>query len=62
MSLFGKLPKPFLEKNGIEKKMIKKKKEMNFNILNFMDVKKNYLMILALSQIRIYSKIFFMIK
>lgn len=58
MSLFGKLPKPLLEKNGIEKKNDKKKKEMNFNILNFMDVKKNYLMILALSQIRIYSRFF----
>lgn len=31
---------------------------MNFNISNFMDVKKNYLMILALSQIRKYSRFF----
>lgn len=31
---------------------------MNFNILNFMDVKKKYIMILALSQIRKYSRFF----
>lgn len=55
MSLFGKLPKPFLEKNGIEKN---NEEEMNFNILNFMDVKKNYPMNLALSQIRKYSTFF----
>lgn len=40
MSLFGKLPKPFLEKNGIEKKMIKKKKGNELQHFEFYGCKK----------------------